>query len=114
MWVESKDGLVGGFIDYVYNLKEGPVICDYKSGNIFDESSSNVKPGYETQLRLYAALYHTTTGIWPARLEIVPLQGTHVEVRFEPDECVQLLEDAILTTKRINSLIESLQSEPDE
>lgn len=111
LWVQSDDGLVGGFIDYVEMAVDGPTIRDYKSGDIAEENSSShpgpVKESYQVQLRLYAALYAAKTGQWPARLELIPLSGAAVSVVFDQQVCSALLEDARCTLKNVNEIITS-------
>lgn len=98
LWVESHDGLVGGYIDRVTITKDGAVLSDYKSGAISEfateEGSGEIKQAYKEQLKLYAALYRLSNGAWPVRLEVVPLQGAPVEIGFEPEESERLLSDA--------------------
>lgn len=98
LWVESLDGLVGGYIDRVTMTKAGVTLSDYKSGAVLDfdtgEGSGELKRAYKEQLKLYAALYRLKCGAWPIRLEVVPLQGTAVEVVCDPEESEQLLEKA--------------------
>ena len=98
VWVESSDGLIGGFIDQVQETDEGAVLRDYKSGHVLDKQKTNgelkIKDEYEAQLKLYAALYQSTFGRWPVRLEIVPLHGANQPLLFYPTECTNLLEDA--------------------
>ncbi len=97
-WVESPDGLVGGYIDHVKMTKTGAVLTDYKSGAILDftagEGSGELKLAYQDQMMLYAALYHGKFGVWPVRLEVVPLQGLPSEIAFDPQESESLLEEA--------------------
>lgn len=112
LWVQSDDGLVGGFIDYVEMAADGPTVRDYKSGDIGEGNTSAhpgpVKGSYQVQLRLYAALYAAKTGQWPARLELIPLIGAAVPVPFDRQVCSALLEDARRTLKNVNEIIASL------
>lgn len=113
-WLETHDGLIGGYIDYVAQSQEGAVIRDYKSGDILEENSGKLKTSYEIQLQLYAALYQATTGKWPARLEIVPLQGSPMFVPFDPQNCTDLLSEATATLKQVNSMLVSFVAVPNE
>jgi hypothetical protein len=98
LWVESKDGLVGGYIDRVTMTKAGVVLSDYKSGALFDfgrgEGAGELKRAYKEQMELYAALYRAEYGNWPVWLELVPLQGTPVEVAFDHEGAERLLAEA--------------------
>ncbi len=116
LWVQSEDGLVGGFIDHVQATWEGPVLRDYKSGHITHsdnaDGSAAVRPDFQAQLKLYAALYRATHGTWPVRLEIVPLQGPAVNVPFEPEECTQLLQQAGALLEKTNTVVSKIGSLP--
>ncbi len=109
LWVESDDGQVGGYIDRVTMTEEGAVLCDYKSGAVLDpgtgDGSSEPKRPYKVQMELYAALYRLKSGVWPIRLEIVPLQGTPVEVRFDPENAKRLLAEARVFLRSANKRI---------
>lgn len=114
LWVETHDGLIGGYIDSVVQSHDGAVIRDYKSGGILEENSGELKSSYEIQLKLYAALYEATTGKWPARLEIIPLQGSPMLVPFDPQNCTDLLSEATATLKQVNSMLASFVAVPNE
>jgi hypothetical protein len=85
------------------------VLRDYKSGQILEDASAQatgaVKEAYEVQLKLYAAIYATAAGVWPARLELVPLQGPVREVTFTAPECQELLQKARESVVTINSIV---------
>lgn len=112
VWVESPNGLIGGYVDQVQKTDEGAVLRDYKSGYILDKQSPDgelkIKNEYQVQLKLYAALYQSTFGRWPVRLEIVPLQGANQILTFHPQECTKLLEDAADSLKQINQAINEI------
>jgi hypothetical protein len=114
LWVESHDGLVGGYIDRVTLTKDGVVLSDYKSGAILDfateEGSGEIKREYKEQLKLYAALYRPKCGAWPIRLAVVPLQGTLVEVVFEPEESERLLAETRLFLQVSNGRIAEVEN----
>ena len=108
LWVSSTDGRIGGYIDQVLISPSGAILRDYKSGQIFEggpRSPRTVKTSYEVQLKLYAALYFSMTGSWPARLELVPIQGSTQEVPFAPHECEALLEEALAAVCRVSDVI---------
>lgn len=114
LWVESDDGLVGGYIDRVTMTKEGIVLCDYKSGAVLDsgtgEGFGELKRAYKVQIELYAALYRLKSGVWPIRLEIVPLQGTPVDVRFDPENAKRLLAEASTFLRSANKRIAEVEN----
>jgi len=112
--VSSPEGLVAGYVDCAVETRDGIVLRDYKTGAITeDNSSSAVKTIYQVQLRLYAALYYSSFGRWPTRLELVPLRGDPIAVSFSPDECLSLLRDATDLLKHANTRIEQVDQVAD-
>jgi hypothetical protein len=107
LWVESHDGLLAGAIDSVIRTHEGVILRDYKTGLIFE--GQEIKPDYELQLKLYAALYHESFGEWPVALQIEPLSGDNVDISFTHDECAALLIKAAGVLTEVNHLVSSLQ-----
>lgn len=104
--VESSDGLVAGRIDRVISTANGPVIQDYKSGAIFSlrhGDEREIRPEYAIQLRIYAALYHEATGTWPAKLELVPLNGPPHEVPYSEHDSLELLDRARAIIREISA-----------
>lgn len=114
LWVESDDGQVGGYIDRVVITKEGVVLCDYKSGAVLnfgtEEGSGELKRAYKVQMELYAALYQLKSGVWPIRLEIVPLQGTPIDVHFNPENAKRLLAEASTFLHSANKRIAEVEN----
>ena len=95
--VASADGLVRGRIDRVIESPNGPIIQDFKTGNVYDAQGNlyrTVRLEYQVQLRLYAALYFEVYGAWAAALELVPLQGEIVPVSLDRTDAVRLLAEA--------------------
>jgi RecB family exonuclease len=109
LWVATPDGLVGGYIDQVEISNARPVLRDYKTGHILEGASEEtpgaVKECYEVQLKLYAAIYAASTGVWPTKLELIPLNGGAREVKYVRSECEQLLREAREALAGINSII---------
>ena len=106
--VSSKDGFVKGRIDAV-TIDDGALtISDYKTGAILleDAGVTQIKPEYEAQLKLYAAVYHGTYGRWPDRLLLLNLQGKDFEVAFTREECDLLLARAKEMFEKTNILIQ--------
>lgn len=114
VWVESDDGKVGGFIDRVTMTKAGIVLSEYKSGAVLDSEYENcpgeLKHAFKVQLELYAALYWQKTGIWPTRLEIVPLQGNPIEVLFDSSHAKCLLEEAKMFLRSLNERLAAVDA----
>jgi hypothetical protein len=93
-WVETKDKLIGGRIDQILRTATDIVIRDFKTGSLTLGGTTEIKDEYVTQLQAYAGLYFETNGNWPTKLELVPLQGAPVEVKFNQQDCLSLLERA--------------------
>jgi hypothetical protein len=106
--VSSCDGIIRGRIDSVLPSAAGPVIRDYKSGVLFENGEQGiVKREYDTQVKLYAALYESSHGRWPAALEIVSVTGSTQAIAFDPIMCADLLSRAIGTVESLNQTIQS-------
>ena len=108
MRVQSRDGLIGGTIDAVIRTGDGTIIRDYKSGPVLEsdkQNESQLKKIYQTQLKMYAALYAESCGDWPTSLEVVPLSGTTHEVVFDRDECLDLLDEAKISLQDLNTKV---------
>jgi PD-(D/E)XK nuclease superfamily len=121
VWIESRDGRLGGYIDCVTITNEGVILSEYKTGAVLDYRTRNdtreVKQSYEEQLKLYAYLYHDKFGVWPFRLEIVPLQRSPIEVLFEHKDAERLFEEAttylLVANERIKKVKEGKAALPD-
>lgn len=109
IWVESKEKAVGGWIDAARATKDGIVLSDFKSGEVLDRDESipqgQLKDSHCVQLRLYAALYSQTYGIWPRTIQIVPLAGAKLEIPFTEEQCTQVLQEAVATFRLLNTRI---------
>ncbi len=114
VWVETPDHLIGGRIDEVRTSVDGLKLRDYKTGQILEtetvEGSLAVKMEYQTQLRLYAALYASSFGRWPSHLEIVDLDGREFSVPCEPAKCEVLLQEARKVLNAVNKRIQGSKS----
>jgi len=108
-WIETNDGLVGGTIDEIQETDAGAVLRDYKSGYITmaapEGGATEIDRKYSLQLKLYAALFASKYQRWPARIEIVPLQGAEQVIPFDPSECEALLNQAVSTLNELNRRI---------
>ena len=114
VWVETPDRTVGGRIDEIAPCTDGLKLRDYKTGLILENDKSDenptVKAEYQIQLKLYAALYASSFGKWPTRLEVVDLDGREFEVPCDPSRCEDLLREAREVLVRINNSIASAAS----
>ena len=106
-WIESKDGIIGGYIDAIIPGMEGDILIDYKTGKIFerDDVRAGIREDYLFQLRLYAALYHQNNNRWPEKIEIRGLGDLIYDIDVDPKECIKALEDASSLFKITNALI---------
>ena len=113
--VSSKDGAVKGRIDAVTAAGGVITISDYKTGAVLLEEGgvSQIKPEYEAQLKLYAAIYFETYGRWPDRLLLLNLQGRDFEINFNRAECGSLLEIAREMLKKTNNRIQAALQQED-
>jgi hypothetical protein len=113
VWVESHDGQIGGYIDRATMTPEGVVLSDYKSGAVLISEkgacSRVVRRAHKEQLMLYAALYRLTFGVWPARLEVVPLQGTAVAIPYDAEEADGLLAAAVAFLQDANRRVAEVE-----
>jgi hypothetical protein len=114
VWVESHDGQIGGYIDRATMTAEGVVLSDYKSGAVLISEkgacSRVVRRAHKEQLTLYAALYQLKCGVWPVRLEVVPLQGAPVAVPYDTGEAQRLLAGADTFLHEANRRIAEVES----
>jgi CRISPR/Cas system-associated exonuclease Cas4 (RecB family) len=114
IWVESKDKCVGGWVDSARQGKTGIELRDFKSGELFEQDDGTerrrLKVGHQVQLKLYAALYFQTYGVWPSTIQIIPLAGAALEVPFTQSECKDLLDEATQTLKSLNASISDQQT----
>jgi len=104
------DGRLVGRIDHLAFEDGGVVVEDYKSGVIVETNDSDIpelKASYRRQLLLYAALYSSSTGTWPARARIIPLRGKPVTVDVDPSEALKEVNDALGHLNTYQSLFSS-------
>ena len=108
--VAPQDGLVVGRIDAVLATPAGPVIRDYKSWAVLETTDSQLqlRQAYQAQVRLYAALYAESKGVWPVEAEVIPVLGARQEVAIEPERSRALLGEARLGLALVNQTIEEL------
>jgi hypothetical protein len=113
--VSSGDGIVKGRIDAVAIDERVLTISDYKTGAVLleDAGVTHIKPEYEVQLKLYAAIYHKTYGRWPDRLVLLNLQGKDFEITFSREECELLLVRAKETFEKTNTRIQTALQQND-
>jgi hypothetical protein len=93
IWVATKDGDVGGFIDEVVNRTGGIVLRDFKTGMAAHRGSPQYARAL-VQLQLYAALYAEAWAVWPVELEVVPIGGAPLAELVDAGACSALLASA--------------------
>ena len=104
VWIQSHDAKVVGRIDLLIAKNGNCEIIDYKTGAIVDESGS-IKEEYKLQMKMYAALYHESEGVWPNRLTLVGVDRKRFEVSFESSNCTQLLASFTDNIAKLNERI---------
>lgn len=109
IWLASRDGAVGGYVDEVAGRREGIVLRDFKSGAAARPGTPQYLSARE-QLDVYAALYEEVTNTWPVRTEVVPIGGMAIVEDVIPDRSRHALEAAKRAIVQVNSIVESQRS----
>lgn len=116
VWVHSRSGLVGGYIDRIATIGPDIILSDFKSGYVTGMSSTGPEAQllkkYTLQLKLYAGLYEATFGRWPTRLELIPIGGRPLEVTFSQRECGALISEAEAELCRLNEAVVRFVHDP--
>ena len=116
-WLQTPDGLIGGYADAIILSNKGTIIRDYKTGLICriknEKSAILIDESYELQLKLYAGLYYSMYGTWPISLEIEHIDGTLCSISFSPEECMSLLKEACNLMDNVNTIVEKNNIETD-
>ena len=105
VWLESSDGLLGGYVDQIVQQSNGVEIVDYKSGMITEQNSDDIKESYKIQLLLYAGLYFENHGEWPVQLTLSNLDGSEYNVPMDSEESTALLDKSRAKIREINTYI---------
>lgn len=116
-WIETSDGLVGGFVDLIDRTAGAVLLRDYKSGSLEEPVDPpavvTVKESYRVQMMLYAAIIREREGRWPARAELESLDGSAVAViALEPLECLALLARAKRLLAATNASVDAVLQDP--
>jgi hypothetical protein len=83
-------------------------VIDYKTGDVFEHGEDNVvKASYVRQLQLYAFLVKESTGRWPGRGVLFPMEGPPVEIDLCPSHCERIAAEALELLDRYNSAVSS-------
>jgi hypothetical protein len=112
VWLSTKDGRVGGYVDAIVKGGNGEVIIDYKSGKIFDDAidgSEKILNEYDVlQVKLYAALYYCNREVWPQSIRLTSFDSSFVDVPFTAEECLLLLVESYQFLIDVNKIIGEL------
>ena len=97
--------LLGGFVDKIVQCEHGAELIDYKTGEITDQATGDVRASYEVQLLLYAGLYHDSQGEWPCKLTLTTLYGIERDVPLDRTRSLKLMNEARDKLRELNELI---------
>jgi len=108
-WYKTDDGKVVGRLDLVRYTDFGAEIVDYKTDPVVNQNSEDIvlRPEYQNQLKLYAALFYSVKKEWPRKLVLAGIDQKEYDVKFDQDECIQMLNSAKAYIDRINKQIEA-------
>jgi CRISPR/Cas system-associated exonuclease Cas4 (RecB family) len=99
--IVGLEGRLFGRLDLAVRGARSHFIVDYKSGSITD-AAGEIRPNYQRQLQLYAALEAEDSGSWPTAAYLLPLDGPPMEVVIDPSECRRLALDAVRVLEEFN------------
>ena len=81
-------------------------VIDYKTGDVFEhEERDFVEPSYVRQLQLYAFLVMESTGWWPSRGVLFPMEGPPVEIDLYSDDCESTAAEALELLDQFNRAV---------
>lgn len=103
-------GRLQGRADNIEIEDDGVCIEDFKTGAIYEHvddplDQPRIKGDYRLQLLLYAALYHDATGVWPARLRLIPFSGPPETIEMDEAaraEATQAARESLALLDRYN------------
>lgn len=88
------------------DLLRDDAVIDYKTGDVFEHGEDDVvKASYIRQLQLYAFLVMESTGRWPARGVLLPMEGFPVEIMLDPTDCERVAAEALGLLDQYNSAV---------
>ncbi len=102
--IASQETGLSARIDRVVNTVEGVVIIDFKTGR---SASVEERESHRQQVRLYAYLWHESTGEWPSRCEIRYLDG---ETEVVQVDSAVLIEMAVSYRDKLRLLRRTLEN----
>lgn len=101
----SKDGLLDGKLDLLIENENYVKIVDYKSGEVYDSESGEIKVQYQDQLKLYAYLYFDNFKRFPTDIVVADLMGGEHILNVSKNDCFETFEEAISLLNEINDKI---------
>jgi RecB family exonuclease len=106
---DAFNGRMKGIADVVRRDNGELVIEDYKTGaiTVTDEQTQEtiVRDSYRQQVLLYAAMHYDTTGEWPARGRLIPIEGEPLSIAVDPQEASLLAEEALALLDAYNAMV---------
>lgn len=102
--IRDEERRLYGWIDRVEQGTPGPRIVDLKTGW---RQSLEVTPPQRRQLLLYAYLWKTRSGEWPANAAIQLADGRTVDMGVDPAAAMQVVDEALKLRSRFNQTVGS-------
>ena len=101
-WLTAAGGRLVGRPDLLRN----DTVIDYKTGTVFEHGEGDVvKASYIRQLQLYAFLVKESTGCWPTRGVLLPMEGLPIEVDLCPSDCERIAAESLELLDQYNGAV---------
>lgn len=107
-WQDAFEGRLRGRADVIRRGAE-PEIEDYKTGSLYEDDGEEMKAQYRLQLLLYAVLEHATSGVWPRRAILVPLEGQPATIEINATEASEAAASALRALDEYNAAIDNVR-----
>ena len=107
-WVQTSDGLLGGFIDAIRTTANGVELVEFKTGKIFEQGQGlnpQIKRDYLDQLLLYCGLFFEQNGLWPVAQKIVSFVDGQFTVPIDVPSILSLMKQAKEMVAKTNCVI---------
>ncbi len=109
-WLTAAGGRLVGRPD----LLRDDAVIDYKTGDVFEHGEADVvKASYVRQLQLYAFLVKESTGRWPTRGVLLPMEGVPVGVELDPAGCERVAAEALELLDEYNGAVSGTAGVPE-
>lgn len=104
LWLSGAKARLVGRPDLV----RGNAVIDYKTGEIHEPGDgSAMKASHVRQLQVYAFLVKESTGAWPVRGVLLPMEGAPLEIELESAACERAAAEALSLLDEYNRNIEA-------